>query len=216
MALTSWMMFLMCCHASSGESCSSAIRRSILLSTNIGVTRSTHACLRTACVWTQTPSTASTSTSALSLSRTAADTSLPKSTWPGESIRLTGTGGGGAHAAAGAAAATSATSADSAAADDDGWKESAMEDDFIVMPRSCSSSRLSMYRSWPASRLEMMPLLAMSESLRVVLPWSTCAITQMLRVVAMYVYCVSETMAKRSWWAASVMWAPGVLAGVFI
>jgi hypothetical protein len=68
---------------------------------------------------------------------------------------------------------------------EDGWKESEIEDDFIVMPLSCSSSLLSMYRSVPASLLEMIPLLAIRLSLNVVFPWSTCAITQTFRVVDM-------------------------------
>lgn len=75
--------------ASDGERRSSRMRRSSLLIIRQGVTFSSHACRSTACVWMHTPSTASTTTSAPSLSRAAVDTSLQKSTWPGESIRLT-------------------------------------------------------------------------------------------------------------------------------
>merc|ERR1719495_299640 len=46
------------------------------------------ACLSTVSVWTQTPETQSTTTRAPSVTRRAAVTSLEKSTWPGESIRL--------------------------------------------------------------------------------------------------------------------------------
>lgn len=54
-----------------------------------GLAFSSQAWRSTACVWMQTPSTASTTISAPSDSRTAVDTSLQKSMCPGESIRLT-------------------------------------------------------------------------------------------------------------------------------
>lgn len=54
----------------------------------------------------------------------------------------------------------------------------------IVIPRSCSSSRLSRKRSLPASRVEMMLLDDRSESAKEVLPWSTCATIVTLRVLA--------------------------------
>ena len=47
---------------------------------------------------------------------------------------------------------------------------SVMALDFMVIPRSCSSSRLSMYRILPARRDDMIPLLEMRESANVVLP----------------------------------------------
>ena len=56
-----------------------------------------------------------------------------------------------------------------------------MDEAFIVIILSCSSSRESMYLSWPASFLLMMLFDDMSESLSVVFPWSTCAKMQMLR-----------------------------------
>ncbi|KIY46597.1 hypothetical protein FISHEDRAFT_12172, partial [Fistulina hepatica ATCC 64428] len=43
----------------------------------------------------------------------------------------------------------------------------------IVIPRSCSSSRLSMYLILPAIRVDMILFAARSASMRVVLPWST-------------------------------------------
>jgi hypothetical protein len=48
-----------------------------------------------------------------------------------------------------------------------------MADDSMVMPRSCSSGLESRYLILPASLGEMMPLVAMSASVREVLPWST-------------------------------------------
>ena len=95
------------------------------------MTPSSHACRSTAAVCTHTPSTTSTTSSAPSLSRTAEETSEQKSTWPGESIRLTRSG-------------LAASAPPPAAATSSGWYTSAMEDAFIVMPRSCSSSRESM------------------------------------------------------------------------
>src|SRR5271170_1726386 len=53
-----------------------------------GLIRSPRACRRTVSVWTQTPSTQSTTTRAPSVTRRAAVTSEEKSTWPGESIKL--------------------------------------------------------------------------------------------------------------------------------
>ncbi len=61
---------------------------SILLSTNTALTLSSHACFRTVCVYGLTPSSTSTMTTAPSDSLNALLTSLEKSTWPGESIRL--------------------------------------------------------------------------------------------------------------------------------
>ena len=173
-------MFLRCCRASSGE-LELGDERSILLRTSTGTTRSSHACLSTACVCVHTPSTASTTSSAPSLSRAAADTSEQKSTWPGESIRLTRT--------------SSPPSA--------GRYASAIDDAFIVMPRSCSSSRLSMYRTWPASRDEMMPFDAISPSASVVLPWSTCA--RMQRLMASRDLPAWWRLAQFWWWSRAIL-----------
>ena len=46
----------------------------------------------------------------------------------------------------------------------------AMALDFMVIPLCCSSSLLSMYRSLPTIRGDMIPLLATSASANVVLP----------------------------------------------
>lgn len=54
---------------------------------------------------------------------------------------------------------------------------SVMELLFMVMPRTCSSSRESRNRSSPARRGWIRPLLAIRWSDSVVLPWSTCAST---------------------------------------
>eukprot|EP00894_Picocystis_sp_ML_P002972 jgi/Pico_ML_1/53489/g4025.t1 len=86
----------------------------------------------TACVWMHTPSQTSTSTTAPSLIRAAVDTSQQKSTCPGESTRFT-------------SALSSGPSLDASL----GACKSAMAVDFMVMPRCCSSSRLSKYRSFP-------------------------------------------------------------------
>lgn len=45
--------------------------------------------------------------------------------------------------------------------------------DLMVIPRSCSSARVSIERASPALPVEMIPALARSESVRVDLPWST-------------------------------------------
>ena len=53
--------------------------------------------------------------------------------------------------------------------------------DLIVIPFSCSSFLVSMAHLSPAWWAEMNPARAKRESVKVVLPWSTCAITAMLR-----------------------------------
>jgi hypothetical protein len=50
------------------------------------------------------------------------------------------------------------------------------------MPRVYSSGQLPRWRILPAILREMMPLVAIREPVREVLPWSTCARMQMLRV----------------------------------
>ena len=109
----------------------STINRSNLLNTTHGFNRSSHACLNTARVCTHTPSTTSTTTTHPSDNRAAVDTSLQKSTCPGESINVTNI-------------------------EDDEFRPEASEDEdaaaagvydreipalFIVIPRLCSSSR---------------------------------------------------------------------------
>jgi hypothetical protein len=75
-------------YASSGFIISSVMQRSSLLSMSTGRMRSPMAWRSTVSVCTHTPSTQSTTTSAPSVTRSAAVTSDEKSTWPGESIRL--------------------------------------------------------------------------------------------------------------------------------
>lgn len=54
--------------------------------------------------------------------------------------------------------------------------------DLMVMQRSCSSFLVSVNLISPALAPAMMPALLTSESVSVDLPWSTCAITDMLRM----------------------------------
>ena len=49
--------------------------------------------------------------------------------------------------------------------------------DLMVMPRSCSSARVSVALASPALAVEMIPALASRESVRVDFPWSTWAMT---------------------------------------
>jgi hypothetical protein len=140
---------------------SSVINRSILLMTSKGLSFSVHVCLRTVTVWLHTPSTASTSTTAPSQSRDAVETSLLKSIWPGESIRLIRY-----SLASGAASGLALRIME---------KKSEIAEDSMVMPRLCSSGRESRYRIFPASFGEMMPFVLRRQSVSDVLPWSTCA-----------------------------------------
>ena len=55
--------------------------------------------------------------------------------------------------------------------------------DLIVIPRSASSLRVSVYRASPARAFAMIPALDTRESVSVVFPWSTCAITLMDRML---------------------------------
>lgn len=64
-----------------------SIPLSSLLMRRQGLTPSPKACLKTVSVYSQTPSTKSTTTSAPSVTLKAAVTSDEKSMWPGESIR---------------------------------------------------------------------------------------------------------------------------------
>ena len=54
--------------------------------------------------------------------------------------------------------------------------------DLMVMHRSFSSLRVSVMRS-PTLPTDTIPALLTSESVSVDLPWSTCAITDMLRIL---------------------------------
>lgn len=56
--------------------------------------------------------------------------------------------------------------------------------DLMVIQRSCSSLRVSVKRVSPARAEAMMPAFDTSESVKVDFPWSTCAMTDMLRMLA--------------------------------
>lgn len=56
--------------------------------------------------------------------------------------------------------------------------------DLIVIQRSCSSFLVSVNLVSPAFELAMIPALLTSESVSVLLPWSTWAITDMFRMFA--------------------------------
>mmetsp|Transcript_19713 Transcript_19713/g.68342 ORF Transcript_19713/g.68342 Transcript_19713/m.68342 type:complete len:238 (-) Transcript_19713:45-758(-) len=186
-------------YMSSGESWSSSRARSTLFTWSTGLTRSEMAWRSTVSVCTQTPSIVSTTTSAPSVMRSAAVTSEEKSTWPGESMRLmryeSSVIAGAPSSVAGfstsdspppvtlsarpSAAAISAFSP----ADILYSKNMEMPVDLIVMPRSASSARVSVYRVSPACFCAMMPALATRESVSVDLPWSTWAMTDMDRML---------------------------------
>ena len=94
-----------------------------------GLSFSVQAWRRTVTVWLQTPSTASTRITAPSHRRDAVETSLLKSMWPGESIRLMRYSLG-----SGAASGRGLRSME---------KKREIAEDSIVMPRNCSSGRES-------------------------------------------------------------------------
>jgi hypothetical protein len=122
---------------------------------------SRYAYYNTACVYTHTPSTASTTIIAPSANLTAALTSLEKSTCPGLSktlIRWIGF-------------------VDSS----DRRYSNEIDEVFNVISRSCSSGRQSRYRKVPAVFYEIIPFIEISKSVSVVFPWSTWAKMQKLR-----------------------------------
>ena len=169
--------------ASDGVSFISSARRSILFNTMQGRMRSFNALNSTACVCVHKPSKTSMTMSAPSHKRVAVDTSDEKSMWPGESTRLIkySSGGGGGGGAA-AAPSPSAPAGAPPPRRSSSWNKSEMADECIVMPRCCSSSVLSKNRILPANLGEMTPLEHTNESDKVVLPWSTCAKMQKLRM----------------------------------
>lgn len=69
------------------------------------------------------------------------------------------------------------------------------------MQRSCSSFRVSVKRVSPARAEAMMPALHTSESVSVDLPWSTWAMTDMLRMLAFL------SMMARIWSTVKFTWA---------
>mmetsp|Transcript_93931 Transcript_93931/g.303401 ORF Transcript_93931/g.303401 Transcript_93931/m.303401 type:complete len:203 (+) Transcript_93931:2076-2684(+) len=164
MTLTSSMAFRKRPNMSSGSICSSRMQRSTLFTKRHGFTRSASACRSTVSVCTAQPSMQSTTTIAPSVIRRAAVTSEEKSTCPGESMRLIRCG-------CGPLPSSSSSSK---------YRDTPVL--LIVTPRSCSSARVSVKRASPACFAEMMPALQMRESVRVDLPWSTCAMTLMERI----------------------------------
>ena len=72
--------------------------------------------------------------------------------------------------------------------------------DLMVIQRSCSSFRVSVKRVSPARAEAMMPAFDTSESVRVDFPWSTCAITDMLRMLAFL------SMMARIWSTVKFTW----------
>mmetsp|Transcript_20616 Transcript_20616/g.66123 ORF Transcript_20616/g.66123 Transcript_20616/m.66123 type:complete len:292 (-) Transcript_20616:195-1070(-) len=175
-------------YRSSGSICSSRMARSTLLHISTGRMRSPSAWRSTVSVCTHTPEMASTTTSAPSVTRSAAVTSDEKSTCPGESIRLIrydlelismSTPSSSVFTPDPAVStAASSTSAATSALDSSGTnsgsgsysKYSEIPVDLIVMHRSCSSARVSVKRASPAFLAAIMPALDTSESVRVDLP----------------------------------------------
>lgn len=78
----------------------------------------------------------------------------------------------------------------------------------MVMQRSCSSFRVSVKRVSPARAEAMIPAFDTSESVRVDFPWSTCAITDMLRMLAFL------SMISRIWSTVKFTWGDGKKKGV--
>merc|ERR1711970_700905 len=140
----------------------------------MGLILSAMACLSTVSVWTQTPETQSTTTRAPSVTRRAAVTSLEKSTWPGESIKLMRKPGSWVPSFFLETGCLMKARSFSSM-----LKNMEMAVDLMVMHRSCSSFLVSVALVSPAFEAAMMPALETRESVRVDLPWSTWAITDM-------------------------------------
>jgi hypothetical protein len=112
------------------------------------------------------------------VTRSADVTSDEKSTWPGESMRLMRKGDFSLFSSDVASREASLTTSVLSSS-----KYSETPVDLMVIVRSCSSARVSMKRTSPADWTAIMPAAPMSESVRVDLPWSTCAMTDMLRML---------------------------------
>ena len=160
------------------------ISLSILLSTRQSLTFSAHAYLMTVCVYGDTPSLTSTITRPPSDIRSALLTSFEKSTCPGESMRLTRCYCSSVQMLSPFLCLTLRA------------YKSDMDEAFMVIILCCSSSRESRYRNWPASLWLMIWLELMSESLNVVLPWSTCAKIQIFLTRSGYC-CSSSTLSSQ-------------------
>lgn len=80
----------------------------------------------------------------------------------------------------------------------------AIDELFIVIPRCCSSRLLSMYLNFPTIFWDITPLLATRESAIVVLPWSTWAIMQILRIES-----------GLCWSSISLFWVRSAILTVF-
>mmetsp|Transcript_4131 Transcript_4131/g.15992 ORF Transcript_4131/g.15992 Transcript_4131/m.15992 type:complete len:217 (-) Transcript_4131:62-712(-) len=178
-------------YSSSAGSCSSSSARSTLFTMSTGLTRSVMAWRSTVSVCTQTPSMVSTTTSAPSVTRRAAVTSEEKSTCPGESMRLMRKDLSLIWMSSPAASMASALADSTSPCSKSYSKNMDTPVDLMVTPRSCSSARVSVKRASPAALAEMIPALDTSESVSVDLPWSTCAITLMLRML-----CFRSIMAR--------------------
>mmetsp|Transcript_101901 Transcript_101901/g.124703 ORF Transcript_101901/g.124703 Transcript_101901/m.124703 type:complete len:201 (-) Transcript_101901:23-625(-) len=153
-------------YMSSASICNSKMQRSTLFTNKHGRTRSCSACRSTVSVCTAQPSMQSTTTMAPSVIRRAAVTSEEKSTWPGLSIKLI-------KWDTGPLPSSSSCSK---------YRDTPVL--LMVTPRSCSSARVSVKRASPAALALMIPALQIRESVRVDLPWSTCAMTLMERMLS--------------------------------
>mmetsp|Transcript_42535 Transcript_42535/g.49670 ORF Transcript_42535/g.49670 Transcript_42535/m.49670 type:complete len:208 (-) Transcript_42535:37-660(-) len=174
-ALTCSMIFWQCWKMSSASMLLSRMSLSILFSTRQVLIFSSHACLSTVKDCGEIPSTTSMRTRAPSESLRAEETSLVKSTWPGESIKLI---------LYSCWLGSTPASFCSLVSRWTFWWNSVMEEAFIVICRICSSSRESMYFSFPASFWLMIWLFEISESDNVVFPWSTWARMQMFLIIS--------------------------------
>ena len=114
----------------------------------------------------------STITIAPSVTLNAAVTSEEKSTCPGESIKLT------------IKLFPSACLGKSKS--EDNSKNKVMPVDFIVIPLSCSSALVSVNLVSPAESMDIIPAEATKESVKVDFPWSTCATTDMFRILCFF------------------------------
>lgn len=166
-------------YRSSLETWSSSKARSTLLMMTTGLMRSVNACRRTVSVWTQTPSTQSTTTRAPSVTRRAAVTSEEKSTCPGESIKLIKNSvpvkdsmvsrrAYGHDNMRGTLPSVACLMSSKSSFSSSKNMEIAV--DLMVIPRSCSSARVSVARASPARELAMIPALDNRESVKVDLP----------------------------------------------
>lgn len=161
------------------------ISLSILFRTKHILIFSAHAWVMTVCVCADMPSLTSTRTSPPSESLRAELTSLEKSTWPGESIRLM------RCCYSSSFLIIFPFSSFPPVLTMTLWPyKMEMDEAFMVIIRCCSSGLESKYLNRPASFLLMILFELINESLIVVFPWSTCAMIQKFRTLSLY-YCNS-------------------------